>query len=235
MLDSKTLFEKDDEVPLRHVVGVAHHHTPGATDRLYQSVGKRTIDVIGAFVLIVLLLPLFVLIGVIVAIDGGEPIFAHQRVGRGGRRFYCYKFRTMVHGAEAMLPAILRADPKAADEWAADQKISDDPRVTGIGRILRGTSLDELPQLWNVLRGDMSLVGPRPVTEAEMARYGEHARHYLSVRPGLTGLWQVYGRNAITYEDRVALDVDYTRSISFGRDVVILFLTAAAVAQLTGR
>ena len=132
------------------------------------------------------------------------PIYGHERIGRGGRPFLCWKVRTMVPDAEARLEAILRADPVRADEWARDHKLRDDPRVTWLGRWLRLTSLDEVPQLWNVLRGEMSLVGPRPVTRPELARYGASARHYLAVRPGLTGMWQLDGRNALPYARRVA-------------------------------
>ena len=141
----------------------------------------------------------------------------------------------MVVGAEARLQDLLARDPVAAAEWARDFKLSVDPRVTRIGDFLRKSSLDELPQLWNVLRGEMSLVGPRPITEKELQRYGPYAQRYLSVRPGVTGLWQVSGRNDIEYVDRVRLDARYVDTISFGGDVGILLRTGLTILHMTGR
>ena len=161
-------------------------------------------DVAGAALLLALLLPLLAMIVALVWSSGGAPIYGHERVGRGGRRFLCWKIRTMVPGAEARLEDILRRDPDAPPSGRATTSSRDDPRVTRLGRFLRRTSLDELPQLWNVLVGEMSLVGPRPVTPPELTRYGASARHYLAVRPGLTGLWQLDGRNDIPYARRVA-------------------------------
>jgi lipopolysaccharide/colanic/teichoic acid biosynthesis glycosyltransferase len=140
----------------------------------------------------------------------------------------------MVPDAEARLDEVLRRDPTAAAQWAQYQKLDNDPRVTRLGHLLRRTSLDELPQLWNVLRGDMSLVGPRPVTRAELERYGSAASDYVSVRPGLTGLWQVEGRNALTYEERVAMDRRYARKLTFRQDLRILAKTVAVVLARTG-
>ena len=141
----------------------------------------------------------------------------------------------MVVDAETRLAQILAQDPEAAAEWALDQKLVDDPRVTRLGKALRSTSLDELPQLWNVVRGDMSLVGPRPITDAEMVRYGDAGPYYISVRPGLTGLWQVQGRNSVSYDERVSLDVTYVSRLSFKNDISILFRTVGAVLNRTGR
>ena len=196
---------------------------------------KRLVDVVGAAVLLVLLLPALSIILAVVWATGGAPIYGHERIGRGGRPFLCWKVRTMVPDAEARLEAILRADTVRADEWARDHKLRDDPRVTWLGRWLRLTSLDEVPQLWNVLRGEMSLVGPRPVTRPELARYGASARHYLAVRPGLTGMWQLDGRNALPYARRVLLDRFYVMKPSIRRDFALISRTPFAIARRTGR
>lgn len=142
-------------------------------------------------------------------VDGSPLTFGHYRVGQGGRLFRCLKFRTMVRNSEEVLNHLLNTDAQAREEWARDHKLRNDPRVTPIGNFLRKSSLDELPQLFNVLRGEMHLVGPRPVTVGELRRYGASKRHYLSVKPGVTGLWQVSGRNNTTYEERVAFDSEY--------------------------
>jgi exopolysaccharide production protein ExoY len=167
--------------------------------------------------------------------QGGSPFFGHLRVGRNGAPFICWKLRTMTQDAEARLQAHLRHDPQAAEEWAASFKLAADPRVTPLGRLLRQTSLDELPQIWNILKGEMSLVGPRPVTQAETALYGPALRHYHALRPGLTGLWQINGRNDISYADRVAMDVAYGSRISFIGDLQILGATIKAVLRRSGR
>ncbi len=194
------------------------------------SARQAAIDVIVAGAALVLLLPLLALVaGAVWAGDRKSPIFRHGRVGRQGRPFGCLKFRTMVVEAEAALAAHLAANPAARAEWEATHKLTDDPRVTAIGRVLRKTSLDELPQLINVLRGDMSLVGPRPIVQAEMARYGSAFPACFSVPPGVTGLWQVSGRSDTTYEERVALDLAYAAGWSLKRDLVILIRTVPAV------
>ena len=200
-----------------------------------QRPAKRAIDVIVAGVTLVLLLPLLALVaGAVWAGDRKSPIFRHRRVGRQGRPFGCLKFRTMLVEAEAALAAHLAANPAARAEWEATHKLTDDPRVTAIGRVLRKTSLDELPQLINVLRGDMSLVGPRPIVQAEMARYGSAFPACFSVPPGVTGLWQVSGRSDTTYEERVALDLAYAAGWSLKRDLVILIRTVPAVFAQRG-
>ena len=180
---------------------------PGGSplDRAYTLLNQAT-----ALVLIILLAPVFVYVAWRIWREDGAPVtFAHYRVGQRGRLFRCFKFRTMVRRADVVLAALLASDPAARAEWERDQKLRNDPRITAIGALLRKTSLDELPQLFNMLRGDMHLVGPRPVTVPELARYGSRKRHYLSVRPGLTGLWQVSGRNNTTYQARVQFDADY--------------------------
>jgi len=174
--------------------------------------------------------PLLVLLAGLIRITSRGPAFyRHVRVGRGGRPIGCLKLRTMVRDADARLTALLESDPVLADEFALTHKLKDDPRVTRVGRFLRKTSLDELPQLVNVLRGEMSLVGPRPITKEEMRRYGQYMPIVLSARPGMTGLWQVSGRNDVSYATRVALDVQYTFGQSLGGDVTIMIRTVKRV------
>jgi lipopolysaccharide/colanic/teichoic acid biosynthesis glycosyltransferase len=198
-------------------------------------------DVLGAWnrlaaaLLLVLLSPLLLAIAFLIWRHDGAPVlFAHYRVGCDGRLFRCVKFRTMVRDSEWVLSELLRGNPAARAEWEREHKLTRDPRVTPIGRFLRRTSLDELPQLLNVLRGEMNLVGPRPITVAELTRYGRVRWHYLSVRPGMTGLWQVSGRNNTTYEERVSLDRRYVEQRSFWFDLKILFKTMHAVAAGEG-
>jgi lipopolysaccharide/colanic/teichoic acid biosynthesis glycosyltransferase len=207
----------------------------GAGDRAALPWVKRAMDVAIAGAALLLALPVFVLIALAVRVDGGPAFYAHPRVGRGGRLFGCLKFRSMVVDSQARLDAMLAADPGARAEWEATRKLRRDPRVTRIGRFLRATSLDELPQLLNVLKGEMSIVGPRPVTQAELDRhYGAAAAHYLSVRPGITGLWQVSGRSDTSYDQRVALDVAYVSQPSVLADLRILVRTPVAVLSRRG-
>ncbi len=161
--------------------------------------------------------------------EGGPVFFGHKRIGRDGREFNCLKFRTMALDAEAQLQRLLELDPNARAQWEMNQKLDDDPRVTFLGELLRKSSLDELPQFWNVLRGDMAIVGPRPIVEAEMQRYGDKIGDYLSVKPGITGLWQVNGRSTTSYAERVAMDVAYVRNQSFPQDLWIILKTVKAV------
>ena len=196
--------------------------------------GKRILDVIGSLTLILLTSPIFLIVALFVALDGGPVFFRHTRIGQKGERFGCLKFRTMILGAEACLAEYLEHHPDAKAEWQDHQKLEFDPRITPIGRILRTTSLDELPQLFNILLGDMSLVGPRPVTKDELSRYGNAANHYLAVRPGLTGPWQISGRNDVGYDERVALDHAYVNDLSLFRDLIILFRTPSAVLSRRG-
>ena len=185
---------------------------------------------IGAFVLILLISPLLLFIVFrLWRIDGAPVTFAHYRVGLGGDQFRCFKFRTMVRNSAEVLDTLLRTDPIARAEWDRDRKLRNDPRVTSIGAFLRKTSLDELPQLFNILRGEMHFVGPRPVTLDELRKYGERKRHYMSVKPGLTGLWQVSGRNNTTYQQRVEFDTDYVERRSPVFDSWILVRTVKVV------
>jgi len=196
---------------------------------------KRGLDIGVAATALFLLLPLMLLIAVLVwAGDRKAPIFRHMRLGRDGRSFGCLKFRSMVTDGEGVLAAHLAASPSARAEWAARHKLSDDPRITTIGQVLRKTSLDELPQLWNVLRGEMSLVGPRPIVQAEVARYGRAFSTCFAVPPGVTGLWQVSGRSDTSYAERVALDLDYASRWSLRRDIAIMLRTVPAVLAQRG-
>jgi lipopolysaccharide/colanic/teichoic acid biosynthesis glycosyltransferase len=196
---------------------------------------KRAMDVAGALALLAVLAPIFAVIALLVRADGGPALFGHRRVGRGGSDFRCLKFRSMVIDSQARLEALLASDPVARAEWEATRKLRDDPRVTRIGRFLRATSLDELPQLINVLRGEMSLVGPRPVIRTELETlYGAAGAHYISVRPGITGLWQVSGRSETSYAQRVALDVAYVAQPSLWTDIKILLRTPVVVLARKG-
>ncbi|WP_070107025.1 undecaprenyl-phosphate galactose phosphotransferase WbaP [Burkholderia plantarii] len=195
---------------------------------------KRGFDLIAGGILMIMLLPVFALLAALVARDGGSAFFGHTRIGRNGRKFKCLKFRSMVLDADKVLAELLERDSAARAEWASDFKLRNDVRVTPIGSLLRKTSLDELPQLWNVLRGEMSLVGPRPVVEQEIERYGEDAAYYLLARPGMTGLWQVSGRNDTDYARRVFLDAWYVRNWSLRGDLAILFKTVGVVLHRDG-
>ncbi|MCC7320317.1 MAG: sugar transferase [Rubellimicrobium sp.] len=201
----------------------------------YRHRGKRLLDLALVLAALPLVLPVVLVLAAAIWCEGGQPFFGHPRVGRGGQGFRCWKLRTMVVDAEARLQAHLAADPAARAEWAASFKLRDDPRITRFGRFLRRSSLDELPQLWNVLRGEMSLVGPRPVTRAELVLLGGALGERQRLRPGVTGLWQVSGRNDIAYEARVALDLDYVRDHGPGRDLGIILATLRAVLARTGR
>jgi len=200
-------------------------------DGAYGAFGKRMLDIVLATVILIIVLPVILLMALFVALDGANPFFSHQRVGLNGRLFGCLKIRTMVRDAERKLADVLENDPVAAAEWKQGQKLSKDPRVTRLGRFLRWSSLDELPQLWNVIRGDMSLVGPRPVVPEELERYGAHKGAYMSVRPGITGPWQAEGRNSLSYDARVALDRAYARSYSLMGDLRLLLLTAVQLVR----
>ena len=191
---------------------------------------KRAFDVIVSSLALLFLAPAFLTVALLIKLtDPGPIFFRHMRVGRQGMRFGCLKFRTMAVDAEARLARILREDPEAAAEWASSQKLRNDPRITAIGAFLRKTSLDELPQLWNVLIGDMSLVGPRPITRSELNRYGRDRRYYLLVRPGITGLWQVSGRSSVGYDKRVRYDREYLEEWSRLGDLWIMLMTVPAV------
>lgn len=188
-----------------------------------------------ALLLLITLSPLMLTIAALIAHRDGTPIlFGHFRVGLGGKLFRCYKFRSMYRDSSRMLTELLSTDPAARAEWERDHKLTNDPRVTPVGHFLRRTSLDELPQLINVLRGEMCLVGPRPITVAELTRYGRVRWDYLSVLPGVTGLWQVSGRSNTTYDERVSLDLEYIDKRSPWLDLKILFKTVKVVVARDG-
>ena len=197
---------------------------------------KRFFDsFVGLFLLIALALPLVIISIIIKLTSKGPAIFEHERVGKEGRTFMCYKFRTMYKDAEEKLRNILINDPAAEEEWNKHQKLKKDPRITGIGRFLRNTSLDELPQILNVLKGEMSLVGPRPVTKKEIdEHYKEAAELCFSVPPGITGLWQVSGRSNTSYEERISLDSWYVRNWNLWLDVIVLLKTIKVVIKQVG-
>jgi len=196
---------------------------------------KRAFDLCASIAALVFLAPALLFIAALVRRDGGPVFFEQARLGRNGQVFNCLKFRTMHVQAEAQLQTILAQDPERAAEWAAFQKLSDDPRITAVGRFLRRTSLDELPQLLNIIHGDMSLVGPRPMTLDQMDAYGADLPTYKRLRPGVTGLWQVNGRNTTTFEERARLDSWYARNWSLWRDMVILVRTVREVLFASGR
>ena len=195
---------------------------------------KRLFDIVGSLALIVLLAPFLATIAWRIRRDGGRAIYAHGRVGRHGQAFNCYKFRSMIINAEKVLAEVLVNDPAARAEWERDFKLKNDPRITPVGAFLRKTSLDELPQLWNVLKGEMSMVGPRPIVTDELARYNDQVGYYLEARPGMTGLWQISGRNDVDYADRVNLDAWYVKNWSLWYDIVILLKTVKVVLGKSG-
>jgi exopolysaccharide production protein ExoY len=196
---------------------------------------KRIFDVTGALFLILLLSPLMALIAGLIVLTEGRPFFIrHKRIGHGGSEFHCLKFRTMVANADDILGEYLAQNPSAEQQWKTNRKLTDDPRITELGRVLRKSSLDELLQLFNILRGDMSLVGPRPIVRDESTNYGAAFQEYIRARPGLTGLWQVKGRSNTSYAERVKLDSEYVSSWSFRGDVVILLLTVPSVLAAKG-
>lgn len=195
----------------------------------------RAFDIVIAVLAIVFAAPLLLAVAVAVKFsDGGPALFAHQRIGAGGRPFRCLKFRSMVLDADARLARLLEADPGARGEWERDHKLRKDPRITAVGEFLRRSSLDELPQLFNVLRGEMSIVGPRPIVAAEARRYGQRFAWYCKIRPGITGYWQVSGRSDTTYRRRMAMDIIYAKNKSVWWDIKIVFLTVPAVLLARG-
>lgn len=193
---------------------------------------KRAVDIVLASLALILAAPLMLVVSVAIRVVMGGPIFySQERVGLHGRRFRCFKFRTMATNGDDILREHLRADPAAAKEWERTRKLAHDPRVGALGRFLRKTSIDELPQLFNILRGEMSCVGPRPIQEAELSYYGSHQKTYLSAVPGLTGLWQCSGRSSLSYEQRVELDAFYVKHRSLMLDLSIILRTIPALLK----
>lgn len=203
--------------------------------RRYNRVTKFIFDMLLTVFGTICISPILLLLIIMIKLDSpGPAIFAHKRVGRHGKSFYCYKFRTMCSDAEEKLKAYLVENPEMRKEWEKDFKLKDDPRITKIGKFLRKTSLDELPQVFNVLKGEMSLVGPRPIVKAEIEKYGNYINDFYMVRPGITGMWQVGGRSDTTYEERVGMDSWYVRNWSVWLDIVLLWRTFKVVFEEKG-
>ncbi|WP_445244532.1 sugar transferase [Microcoleus sp. OTE_8_concoct_300] len=191
---------------------------------------KRLFDILFSLSVLILFAPVYLLLAFLIALSSSGPIFyVQERVGKNRKRFYCLKFRTMVENADDILLEIMENSPHLRQEFEDNFKLKQDPRITGIGRFLRMTSLDEFPQFWNVLKGDMSVVGPRPLVEEELPRYGRHINKILTIRPGITGLWQVSGRNDIPYPRRVQIDLYYANDKNLWMDMWILFKTIGVV------
>jgi undecaprenyl-phosphate galactose phosphotransferase len=259
-LDGKDLAEADQSIarlmrtdipfsvspPLRHlpVLGMTPQYFFNhdvmlltRTDRLEQPLPrfiKRSFDIVSAGLALLLLSPILLIVAALVKMDGGPALFGHKRIGANGKSFGCLKFRSMVMNADTALQRYLAQNPQAQIEWQKDHKLRDDPRVTRLGKFLRRTSLDELPQLINVLRGDMSLVGPRPIVVAETKKYDSDIAYYYRVRPGLTGLWQVSGRNDVSYARRVRMDSWYVRNWSLWHDIAIICKTFPVLLNRSG-
>lgn len=205
------------------------------SSRAIGGVAKRAFDMIVAALFLLTFSPLLLLVAAAVRLGSPGPVlFGHTRVGHDGRPFRCWKFRSMVTDGDAVLEAHFASNPGARAEWEATRKLKDDPRVTPLGRVMRAYSVDELPQFFNVLLGDMSLVGPRPVVVEELERYGPAAAAYLAARPGLTGLWQISGRSDTSYGQRVALDSRYAAEWSLALDARILLRTVPVVLAARG-
>jgi Undecaprenyl-phosphate galactose phosphotransferase WbaP len=197
---------------------------------LNGAVAKRLFDIVFASAVLVLFSPLYLVLSVLIAVSSPGPIFyVQQRVGKNHRPFNCYKFRTMVTNADEVLEKLLAKCPQTREEFERNFKLRDDPRITWIGKFLRLTSLDEFPQFWNVLKGDMSVVGPRPLVPEELHKYGNRINRVLTIRPGLTGLWQVSGRNDIPYPQRVQIDVYYVNYRTFWLDLWVIIKTLGVV------
>lgn len=224
-MEVETLFsEKTVLLKIRNNMSLTHNR-----------VLKRTVDLVGSICGVLVISP--ILLGIVAAIyisNPGPIIFAHRRIGSNGKTFPCYKFRSMVVNAQSALEEYLTKNPAAREEWKKEFKLKDDPRITPIGRMLRKTSLDELPQLFNVIKGEMSLVGPRPIVQEEIIKYGDYIHDYYLVRPGMTGYWQVSGRNDVDYENRVKMDSWYVRNWSLWQDIVLLIKTINVVLARKG-
>ncbi len=225
MMTAATDFETHDGKQLEEVLAAPKDVPAGLNGWI-----KRGLDLLLAVPTFLFILPLLAFIALIIRLESRGPvIFEHTRCGRGGKAFTCYKFRTMKTGAPDQLQDLLANNPAAAEEWAQSQKLKSDPRVTRFGAFLRKTSLDELPQLINIIAGDMSVIGPRPVTFDELPRYGSKLAYYMAARPGVTGLWQVNGRNSLSYQQRVAYDAEYAKKWSLFKDFKIMIKTIPVV------
>lgn len=227
------VFEKSSpwRIQARQVRQAQNENLP----RISRSSLKRLFDVVGASIGLVVLSPLMLMLAALIKVtDGGSVFYGHRRIGRNGTAFNCLKFRTMAANSDDLLEIYLSENESARVEWDRDRKLKSDPRITSIGVVLRNLSLDELPQLFNILIGEMSIVGPRPVVSDELEKYGAAAQYYLSTRPGLTGLWQISGRNDVSYGRRVELDQIYVKNWSFQSDLVIIVKTIPVVCLAKG-
>ncbi len=226
ILQGQEIMNQASVIPLPNIVNNPIRHIPI----------KRIFDICFSAVVLTLGLPVYLLLALAVKITSKGPVFfRHERIGRGGRRFLCYKFRTMHPDAEKRLSGLLASDPRLRKEWETHYKLKKDPRITPIGSFLRKTSLDELPQFWNVFIGDLSVVGPRPVTEEELKKkVGPYAARFLTIRPGLTGPWQVSGRSETNFCKRIRLDMHYIRYQSFLWDLTLILRTVPAMLSTRG-
>ena len=224
-------FEKAQNI---QIINTATEGPPWNVD-LYKAYLKRVLDLVFGLLLLPFILPALLLCMLTIKLDSKGPvIFKSERIGRNGKKFFIFKLRTMCLDAEQKLQKILNENSAMREEWEKDQKLRNDPRVTRLGKVIRTLSLDELPQIFNVLRGDMSFVGPRPIVENEIRKYGIKAASYISVRPGITGLWQVSGRSEAGTEGMIMFDPYYVRNWSLWLDLVILFRTLRAVWERRG-
>ncbi|MBD3676938.1 MAG: sugar transferase [Rhodobacteraceae bacterium] len=230
MLDTNTV--RDPVKGWHKAHGLPLDYYTGRKGLLYRDFGKRFFDIIIVLIGGIFVLPVLLVIAVLVRGDGGPALYSQVRIGESGRRFRFWKFRSMVEGADQMLEDYLASNPAAAREWAETQKLKHDPRISRMGRFLRKSSLDELPQLWNVLVGDMSLVGPRPMLPEQRPLYPGH--HYELMRPGITGFWQVSDRNSVSFATRAQHDGRYWREMSLLTDIRTMFRTVGAVLRCSG-
>ncbi len=196
---------------------------------------KRIFDVLVASLALLFVAPLLLIVGLLIRLqDGQKALYSPPRLGRNGDTFQCFKLRSMVPNAAGKLEAVLASDPAAKLEWELTQKLTNDPRITPLGKFIRATSIDELPQLLNIIRGDMSFVGPRPISHSERSKYGESFEFYCRVRPGLTGVWQTSGRSNVSYTERVEMDTKYVQTRTFLGDIWIMLKTVPAVLMSVG-
>lgn len=219
----------------KEAIGIQHPDSQFFTltpTSFYSMFGKRCLDILLIVGTACLTVPVILIIALAISLDGHKPFFRQKRVGKGNKEFYMWKLRSMVASAEEQLQAHLDVDPKAKLEWETTQKLKQDPRITFIGRFIRKTSLDELPQLWNVLRGEMSLIGPRPMLCEQRELYPGNA--YYSLRPGISGFWQISDRNESEFKSRALFDLKYLQAVSLKTDVLVIFRTVGAVLRCTG-
>ncbi|MEA4924874.1 MAG: undecaprenyl-phosphate galactose phosphotransferase WbaP [Syntrophomonadaceae bacterium] len=227
VIDGETEYFFED-----HILGFRTHNNLANPINVW---GKRLFDIVVGSIILIGVLPVLAVIAAAIKLDSPGPVgFSHRRVGHNGNYFNLYKFRSMVANSQELLEDLLRQDPELKEEWEGDFKLKDDPRITRVGRFLRKTSLDELPQIFNVIKGDMSLVGPRPIVEEEIDKFDEYIKEYYMVLPGITGLWAVSGRNDIEYDERVQMETWYVRNWSLWLDISLLFRTIPVVLGKKG-